>query len=243
MASQSKLIVLNAGLIAGLALIVWQGRVRWDQAQAELRANVNVPLKKLPPPALLPAPKPEQIQAAKYADVAEKNLFSKDRNPTVVVDPPKTEAKPMPALPIVFGILGLPSGTKAIMADRADPAAKTVQAGDSIGEFKIVSLDSRKVVFDWNGKQVERNLDELVDRSGGTVASALAKGPAVPPPPAQAAPPTSKVLGAETASAEGPSRACTVGDTSPAGTVVDGYRKVGVESPFGLMGCHWVPVK
>ncbi len=248
MVAKPKLIALNAGLALGLILIFWQARVKWDEAQAQRRANVNVAVKHVTPPPTIPAPKPEAVQAAKYADVAQKNLFSKDRNPTVVVEAPKVEPpKVMPPLPVVYGVLGLPSGVKAIMAERSGAQSKPVRTGDTIGEFKILALDLRKVTFEWDGKKLDRNLDDLVDRSGGaanaTATAATTGGPAVPPPPATTAKPTSAALGAEVGTPDAPSRNCTAGDTSPVGTVVDGYKKTGVPSPFGVMGCSWVPNK
>jgi hypothetical protein len=247
MTAKPKLIALNAGLFLGLILIAWQARVKWDEAQAERQANVNVPVKHVTPPPTTPAQKPEPVQAAKYADVAQKNLFSKDRNPTVVVEAPKVEPpKVMPPLPVVYGVLGLPSGVKAIMAERAGAQSKPVRTGDEIGEFKILALDLRKVTFEWDGKKLERNLDDLVDRTGGsaTAAAATASGPAVPAPPSTTtSKPTSAALGAEAGTPDAPSRNCTSNDTSPVGTVIDGYKKTGVPSPFGVMGCSWVPNK
>ena len=81
----------------------------------------------------------------KYADVANKNLFSEDRNPNIIVDPPKVETpKPMPPLPVVYGMMGLPSGTKAIMAEKPGAPSTTVRAGETLGEFKIVALDTQR---------------------------------------------------------------------------------------------------
>jgi hypothetical protein len=239
MAAQPKLIALNVGLAAGLALIAWQGRVRWNEARAERRASLNVPVKRVAPPALVPAQKPPTVQAAAYADVAAKNLFSKDRNPTVIVDPPKVEApKPMPALPVVYGALGLPSGVKAIMAERSGAASKSVRVGDSVGDFKVVALDLQKVTFEWEGKQIEKSLNDLVDRTGGVTPGAPA-GPAAPP----AAPVSAPAVGPQTGTPDAPTRACVATDTSPPGTVIDGYKKTGVNTPFGVMGCTWVKDK
>ncbi len=85
----------------------------------------------------------------------------------MIIDPPKVEVpKPMPPLPVVYGVLGLPSGTKAIMAEKQGGAGKSVHEGDTVGEFKIVSLDPKNVVFDWDGKQISRKIDDLIDRSG-----------------------------------------------------------------------------
>jgi hypothetical protein len=237
MPAQPKLIALNVGLAAGLALIAWQGRVRWNEAQAERRASLHVPLKKVALPALVPASKPEPVQAAAYADVAAKNLFSKDRNPTVIVDPPKVEApKPMPALPIVYGTLGLPSGVKAIMAERSGAVSKSVRIGDSVGDFKVVALDLQKVTFEWDGKRIERNLNDLVDRSGA--AAGAPAGPAAPP-----APVAGPAAGPATGTPDAPTRSCAANDNSPVGTVVDGYKKTGSASPFGVMNCSWVKDK
>src|SRR6185437_16091015 len=222
MAANSKLIAINVGLAAALVLIAWQGRVRWQEAQAQRRASLNLPIKHIIPPRPLPEAKPEGVQAAKYADVATKNLFSKDRNPTVIVEPPKVEQpKPMPALPIVYGVLTLPSGTKAIMAEKKEAASRTVTQGDAVGEFKILALDANKVTFEWNGKPVERNIDDLVDHSGATVATGAGPAPAAPAPAAPAAPPTAAALGADNGTAEAPTKACKPGEQSPVGTVVD----------------------
>jgi len=146
----------------------------------------------------------------------------------------------MPPLPVVYGIMTLPSGTKAIMSDRAGGASKSVREGDSIGDFKILALNAKSVTFDWNGKQVEKNIDELVDHSGGVAASAGASaGPAAPPPPPTVAP-TPATLGPPSGTPDAPTRDCQPRDTSPIGTVVDVYRKTGAMTPFGIMNCNWV---
>jgi len=242
MAANPKLIAVNVGLAAALALIAWQGRVRWVEAQAERRANLNLPIRHIIPPRPVPEAKPEGVQAAKYADVATKNLFSKDRNPTVIVDAPKPEPpKVMPPLPLVYGVLTLPSGTKAIMAEKTGASSKTVKPGDAVGDFKILAMDSTKVTFEWDGKPLERNFDDLVDHSGASAAAG--GGPAAPPPAAPGAPPappTAAALGADNGTADAPTKACKPGEASAIGTVVDGYRKTGVMTPFGPMNCLWV---
>ena len=242
MAANSRLIALNVGLVAALGLIAWQGRVRWVEAQAERRASLNLPIRHIVAPRPVPETKPDGVQAAKYADVATKNLFSKDRNPTVVVEAPKVEVpKPMPPLPVVYGVMTLPSGTAAIMAEKSGASSKTVRAGDAIGDFKILAMDSTKVTFEWDSKPLERNFADLVDHSGATAAAA-GSGPATPPPAsaAPAAPPTAAALGADNGTPEAPTKACKPGEQSPIGTVVDGYRKTGVMTPFGVASCSWV---
>jgi hypothetical protein len=246
MASKPKLIALNTGLVVGLGLIAWQGDVRWSEAQAERRASLNVPIKRVTPPPIAPVQKPEAVQATKYADVAAKNLFSKDRNPNVIVDPPKVEApKVMPPLPVVYGVLSLPSGTRALMAEHSGAASQPIRVGDAIGPFKVLAMDSNKVTFEWDGKPIERNIDDLADHSGVAAASAAGaaagRGSGAPPP--SSGPPTAAVIGKDMGTADAPAKTCKDGDASPPGTVVDGYKKTGIVTPFGVMGCSWVPNK
>jgi len=241
MTAKPKLIALNLALVVALGLIAWQGHARWVEAQAERYTNLNVPIRHIIPPRALPEAKPEAVQAAKYADVATKNLFSKDRNPTVIIEAPKAELpKVMPPLPVVYGVWTLSSGTKAIMAEKSGAASKTVRAGDAIGDFKILAMDSSKIAFEWDGKTIERNIDDLVDHSGATAAAAGSAAPAPPPPAGPAPPPTAAALGADNGTADAPTKACKPGEQSPLGTVVDGYRKTGVMTPFGVMNCNWV---
>jgi hypothetical protein len=246
-----KLIALNILLVLALGAIVWQARSSWQQAQTKRRDNLSVKVTPLPAPPMTPAPKPDAVPATKYADVATKDLFSKDRNPTVVIEPPKVEApKIMPPLPVVYGVLGLPSGTKAIMSEKAGAASRSVHAGDTIGEFKIASLDPENVTFDWDGKQISRKIEDLIDRSNGTVAGGAQSAsvqPGMVAAAAPAAPTPPQNNGQQVAAAPGKDigggiHACVPGDTSPSGTVVNGYKKNSVPTPFGPT-CNWVPVQ
>lgn len=240
-----KLIALNLLLVAALGVTAWQARVRWDEAQAKRRSNLSVKVTPIPPPPLTAAPKPDAAPATKYADVATNDLFSKDRNPTVIIDPPKVETpKPMPPLPVVYGVLGLPSGTKAIMAEKKGVDSRSVQAGDTIGEFTIAALDPQNVVFDWDGKQISRRIEDLIDRSNSSEAGgAQSAGPAGinRAAPQNNGQPIPAGPGRETSGQA--SRPCVPGDNSPPGTVVDGYKKNFRPSPFGPIGCTWVKVQ
>ena len=244
-----KLIALNLVLLAALGAVIWQARTRWNEAHEKRNSTLNVRVKPAPVPPAIAAPKPETPAAAKYADVATKNLFAKDRNPNVVIDPPKVEEqKKMPPLPVVFGVLGLPSGTRALMAEKAGAASVPVHAGDKVGEFKIASLDAQNVVFDWNGTQISKKIDELIDRSGPAAAGGAPAAAAVPAsttsttaaPPRPSGQPVPATPGADIPAAAGQSqKSCVPGDNSPSGTVVDGYRKNVVQTPFGGI-CTWI---
>ena len=185
-------------------------------------------------------PEFQSLAAADYADVAQHTLFSADRNPTVTVE---VVRPPMPKLPVFYGLVNLGSGPFAIMSVQPGAEHKPVRFGEKIGEFKLVSAGQDQIVLEWEGEQVVRKTAELMVRTEEPQQAA-----APPPKPAvQPAKPATNVI--TPAKREGPGedigggrRACQPGDTSPAGTIMDGYRKFERDTPFGKM-CHWEPVK
>ena len=234
---KAKLIALNLLLVAAIGAVVWEARDRIGETDREQRA-IPMPHPVAAHPA--PVPKPDSPPATKYEDVAKKNLFSSDRNDDIVVEPPKPEAvKPMPPLPIVYGVMTLPSGTKASMAEKSGDGSRMVKTGDSVGEFRILSLDAKNVTFEWNGKEISKRIEDLIDRSNQVASNAPAAAAPPPPPAAPAAPksPTEANLGKEL---NPTTRACQPGDSSAIGAVVGGYRKEGQQTPFGTIGCRWV---
>lgn len=256
-----RLLVLNVALLAGLAASIWFGYGQWKETQEARRRVLEAKVAHVNAPQLPGAPKPPAPDAIRYVDVATKDLFSKDRNPTVIIEQTAEEKpKVMPSLPVIYGVLGLPSGTKALMAERAGLSSKPVHAGDTIGEFRIAALDPRNVTLVWEGKEIRKAVDDLMDRnSRGDGPAAAANGPGAPPPgammnpqmnqpgaqpqPGNPPPPppqaASGPFGVEIGAAGHSERACRPGDTAPAGTVADGYRKVLTSTPFGTT-CRWV---
>jgi hypothetical protein len=254
-----KFILLNVLLVAAIAIVVWKGREHYVAAKAERRETLDAKIKPVTTPPLQAAPQPDVPTAAKYADVATRDLFSKDRNPTVVIEAaPVEKPKEMPPLPVVYGVMGLPSGVRALMADKAGSPSQPVRVGDTIGEFKIARLDSENVTFTWDGKNIDRKLEDLMNRGIVSSGPAVAQGAPVPqgqvanpmagqtaqaappPPPAQAQ--RNGPIGAEIGGGGQSERACTPGDASPPGTVINGYRKINNVSPFGTV-CRWIPVQ
>jgi hypothetical protein len=259
-----RLIALNLLLLAGIGTSLWLGRARWRDAEAQRRNALDVKISRVTPPPVSPAPVPEAPPATKYVDVATKDLFSKDRNPTVIIEPPKPEkVREMPSLPVVYGVLGLPSGVKALMAEKPGLSTKSVRAGDTIGEFTIAALDPRSVTFVWEGKEVQKQIEDLMDRAnsaapaGPQVSNAAQplpsnatqvgvptqvqqpQSPNTPPPQNN---PGGAVIGGEMGAPGHSERGCRPGDNSPAGAVVEGYRKVLISTPFGT-NCRWVPAQ
>ena len=121
------------------------------------------------------------VSPADYLEVAQKTLFSKDRNPNVVLDPPPPPKPdpPMPALPVYWGQMSFGDPVVILTAAKA-PEQKSYHRGDNIGDFKLVAFDSDSITFDWNGKQVERKLLELAPKDAQPPASA--SGPRHPCP-------------------------------------------------------------
>ena len=240
-----KLRLIDLGLLVVLALLGYQlhnERIRSHaREQALLHAGATSSVVAL----LAPLPKVEPLTATSYAEVAAKNLFSRDRNPNVIIDPviPPPE-KPVPPFPVARGVMlwgGVPP--TVVLADKAGGQQRGYHPGEKIGEWKIVSIDNSYVVFEWNGKQFKKRIDELLDRTPIMIAEApsqQAAGPAGQPKPAQS-------LSANATSGPGADvgagiKGCVAGDKSPSGTVVDGMKKVVNETPFGN-SCHWESVK
>lgn len=230
--------MLNLALAALAALAGWRVRARWLEARHREAMVLGQPVKPLPPPPYAPLPAPEPVRAADYIEVAEKMLFSRDRNPTVIVEKPPE--KPLPPLPVLYGLMDLGDGLTAIMGEKAGAPGQGVRAGEKIGPFILAALNREEAVFDFEGRRVSKKLEELIPKrspaeSGVETARAAA---AQPPQP---------VVQQPSVSGPGPQltedvRACQPGDTDPPGTVRDGYRKIVTPTPFGAT-CRWERVK
>lgn len=230
--------MLNLALAALTALAGWRVRARWLEARHREATMLARQIKPLPPPPYAPLPVPEPVRAADYLEVAEKMLFSRDRDPTVVIETPPE--KPLPPLPVLYGLLDLGDGLTAILGEKEGAPGRGVRAGERIGPFVLAALDREEVVFDFEGRRVAKKLEELLPKrspaeSGVEAARAAA---ARPPEPIVQQP-----------SVSGPGiqltedvRACQPGDTDPPGTVRDGYRKIVTPTPFGA-ACRWERVK
>jgi hypothetical protein len=241
-----KLILLNLLLLAGTGFAAFKLREQYlaDQARvAQVRRNQ---IKTLEPAPAVATPKPDPFTGLPYAEVAQKTLFSKDRNPTVVIEaPPPVPIKVMPPLPLVAGVMGLPSGMLALMSEKPDMKPHGVRLNETIGAFKVIGLTPQVVSFEWDGKRIDRKVEELLARApapaeagngGGSQAAASSQNPANMAAQPGARPveakPSAVVIG-------NAMKACTPGDSSPAGTVADGYKKVVEATPFGN-ACRWI---
>jgi hypothetical protein len=182
------------------------------------------------------------VRAASYFEVAEKMLFSRDRNPTVIVEAAAPDKKPMPPLPNAFGVMDLGDGPVVFLALKGEPQ-RGFRVGETIGEFKLAAADARELTFEWQGETVTRKLDDL----RGVAVELTPAAPAAAPMP-QNAPAAPAVSGRESgppklgAEMNATARYCAPDDTSPEGTVHEGYRKVLRRTPFST-ACFWEKVE
>jgi hypothetical protein len=244
-----RIVWINLALFALLAAGAVELRNRW--LAAEKRKANALAVKPLPPAAsIATAPSASAsasaVSPAQYFEVAEKFLFSKDRNPTVVVEEkaPPPPPKPMPELPNVFGVMNLGFGPTVFMSLGGNPQ-QGYKVGDTIGEFKLVAASSKELTFTWEDKSVTATLEELLARARpaqaqqANPAAAISRPGAQPdfslPPPVK---PPENVKAAPGSDIGGDRRGCVPGDSSPSGTVVDGWRKTSAQYAFGPI-CFW----
>jgi len=220
-------------------------RAHWRETRARELATLSKAARKievLPPPSPVP---PEAAVPANYLEVAQKTLFSKDRNPNVIVEvvpppAPKPE-EPTPPRPFYFGQMGFGQPVALLSVDKG--GQKGFHVGDEVGPFKLVAFNRETITFEWNGKTLEYPLAELKPKeSQAQQAAAVGAAPSKPqslgPVIATVTDDKGPVLGTQ----NGEIRSCVSGDKSPAGTVKDGFRKSVVNGPFGPM-CQWEPIK
>jgi hypothetical protein len=240
---KSKLLLLNAALLVAIGAGVWRLREAWVAVRAREIAVLHGRVTPKSIGGATTGSRIEPVVATSYAEIAEKMLFAKDRNPTVVVEVKPEPPKPMPKLPALYGVMNLLDGTTAIMSEKPEMKHVGVRPGDKIGEFTLVAVNRDEITFTWEGKEVTRKIDAMIDRAGPVQQApggvAPRSGPAVVavPPPQAPQKRGEPAPGVEVAKGI---RACQPGDGSPAGTVADGYKKLVTPTPFGD-SCRWVP--
>jgi hypothetical protein len=241
-----NLILLNVLLVGLIVAAGWKVQGEWA-AQKEHEDQIRKAKVTPPPvPAVSIPAAPPPVVAASYSDIANKMLFSKERNPNIVVVVVEKPKPPMPPLPILHGVMGLPSGMLALMSADAKSPSKGVKVGDTVGAFELADLTRDEISLKWEDKTVTKSVSEMIYH-GLEVAE---KAPPASAPPSASS--GSSIVSAP--AAQGPGKpgvqsvgeqdvkTCTPGDNSPNGTVADGYRKVLIPNPFGS-SCHWELVK
>lgn len=240
-----RIIVLNLALLALSGALIWLLRAHSSEARSRETKVLNqqAPAKSvLAPP---PPPPVKPVTPSEYLEVAQKTLFSKDRNPTVVIEPPPAPPvkpePPMPALPRYYGQMAIDE--PVVFLGIASQPERGYHAGEEIGDFRIANFDLDKIAFEWRGKTVERNVADLTPKEEPP-APPKAAGPAATAVTPLTGQPASgnKVDPALGDNMGGGFRTCVPGDSSPAGSVLAGYKKVIAQTMFG-QNCHWEPVQ
>jgi hypothetical protein len=241
-----KILLLNLALLALAGALFWLLRTRWLEAEAHQRAifaRMAVGRPPLPPPPAVP---PTPVRPSDYFDVVQKTLFSKDRNPTVVIEvpPPKPEP-PVPPLPVYHGQMAI-GDPVVFLSTPPSVDQKSYRPGEKVGPFDLVSFDREKITLQWNGKTLERKLADIAAKEPPPQqqqpAAAAAARPAVSlsgPAQTDLSEKKNPALGNDTG---GGFRACVAGDATPAGTVLEGYKKVVSRGMFGEV-CRWEQMK
>jgi len=241
-----KLLVLNVAL--GLLLIYAGRQLRqtYHAAKAREAATLARKVAPAPPPPFTPLPSTPPVAPGGYAEIVQQTLFDRSRNPTVAVElPPPPPPKPLPPLPVYHGMMNLGDGITVVLSESAAAPHQGLHRGESIGQFKLVDVNTQEITFEWDGQTITRKLQELEDHTAAAqqaqttaplpaAAAARTDTPPPPPPPQTPQGPGNDVGGGF--------RACQPNDSNPAGVVVDGYRKVILISPFGQT-CRWDPVR
>jgi hypothetical protein len=234
---RQKLHLLELLLVALNVFVFVRVREKWLDARKREGVVLGVRLKQLPPPPYAPLPVVQPVSAANYAGIAQKDLFSPDRNPTVVVE--VAAPKPMPALPLFYGLMNLPGESPmAIMTAKIGESQRGIHFGDKVGEFTLVAANPNEVVLEWEGQRIKKKPSELVPKDSAPNASASDSAR-----PQAAAPQQAKVETGPGVHELGKGwKSCQPGDSSPNGTVRDGMKKVLRALPVGTT-CHWEPAQ
>ena len=235
-----KLLLLNA-LLAGLVIwagVQWRGEYLAEQARERKMRNAKATL---PPPSPLPAlPAQPPVQAAGYNNVAQKLLLHPTRNPDIVIDPPPPPPppEPMPPLPKYHGSMNL-DGVETAILSLGQERFREIKPGQTIGQFKLVDVNTRDITFEWKNQQVRKNLDDLLERV--VADNSRGSGSASPAPAAAAAPPAPVIksqIGPVAETGVFGRKPCDPNDSYPDGAVVDGWKKTSSTTPFGK-ACFW----
>ena len=239
-----RLIVVDVLLLALIGLLVWQLRLEWRRENSREQALYRYQVKPGRPPAMPALARLAPLEAGAYAGVAQNNLFTVDRNPNVIVDVVPPKPKPQPPFPVARGVMlweGAPP--TIVLSEKSGGPQKGYHPGETIGEWKVVSIDNTYVVFGWDGKEYQKRIDELLERAPIEMAAA-APTPAAPPKK------NTSALSEPSGDKHGPGMdvgggyyACNAGDDSPPGTVVNGLKKVVTSSPFASSICRWESAK
>jgi hypothetical protein len=253
-----RLAFLNLLLVALLGATGWQFRRRWvEMALPDPRFGRLAGATQAPAAPLLEPVKP--FEPASYTAVALNTMFARDRNPAVAVDAPAPPVQELiPTFPSVYGVMDIEGRVTVFMSDGRSTQQKGYRPGETVGPFQLVSATRSEFELAFKDKTFMKTLEELRPKPAQVAAAGLLPSP--DQPVGAGLVPTSGtvedgVSDRIASQAQAPlikdgimidiravNRACAPGDTSPAGTMIAGYRKVKRPWMFGQI-CFWEPVR
>jgi hypothetical protein len=234
---KTKLWVLNLALIAMVVYAGVQFRGWWRARRRHETAILKQALPALKPPPFSALPTSPPVTPATYAPIALRTLFDPSRNPNVVVEPPPQPPPPvMPPLPLCFGVMNLGDGAAAILAENAKATHQFLHPGQTVGQFKLVNVNTEEIVLEWNGQEVRKPLVDMTAVAEQPQPQAQPQADNTPPPPPA---PVKPGPGADTGRGW---RICAMNDGVAEGAVSDGYKKVVYSTPFG-QSCRYEPAQ
>lgn len=245
-----KLISLNLLLVAILGAAGYQWREATRKAAEQNAAMLQQRPRPQQVPVHVPATAVPPVQAANYLPAAQQLLFSKDRNPDEIIDvKPPDPPKPVPPFPAAFGVISLFGDTTVLLAEAGKPEQKGYRVGEKVGPFLISKLSQDDITLEWEDKTFTKALAELKPKEAPPQQQAAAAPAGPPQQPVNKNQPTNpdavkKMMEATPGlpgidTGAGDMLVCSPGDSSPAGTVQGGWRKVITKGPFGNT-CRWV---
>ena len=107
---------------------------------------------------------PAPAVPAQVTPIADKMLFDRSRNSTVVVEvpPPPPPKPPMPALPVYHGMMNLGDGPTAFLSVNASaPHQEMIHPGETHRPIQAGETSmSKEIELEWDGKTIHKLADE-----------------------------------------------------------------------------------
>jgi len=105
----------------------------------------------------------------------------------------------MPPLPVAYGVMlweGVPP--TVVLSEKGKGQQKAYHPGDRIGQFTVVSVSNKEVVFDWDGKEVTARIDDMLQKGLSALnnnnSGAQTPGGSQTPEPRRGTPPPSELM-------------------------------------------------
>lgn len=244
---KGQLLWINAALVLLLGYTAWTlvGGYRVAVQRYEIFRAADAPVE-------VPAPPEEQLvqplRSENYLAIAQRMLFSVDRNPVVEVDIIEDEPEPTrPAFPYLAGLMDLGKGPVAWMAPEREGNPRPIRPGEKVGPFEFVGATESEIQLAWNDESFEVAFAEMTgsDEAPPAEERRSSRGTrSVPGSSGQPSGPRESPTKVEEPKRLGGQynigREVTTGvfaadpkDDSPDGTEYNGYVKRVQQSPFG----------